>query len=121
VPNTVARAVLLNDATIAPRGQPYVEVVAAAKVDLEPGQTPDGLGEFLTYGLAENTDAARSQGLLPMGLAEGCLMVRAVPKDQVLTFADVILPAGRLCDQLWHEQNSHFKLAAPLAVVAADG
>ena len=42
VPNTVARAVLLGDATIAPVGPPQVDVVAAAKTDLSAGDTLDG-------------------------------------------------------------------------------
>ena len=42
VPNTVARAVLLGDATIAPVGPPQVDVVAAAKTDLSAGETLDG-------------------------------------------------------------------------------
>ncbi len=40
VPNTVARAVLLGDATIAPVGPPQVDVVAAAKTDLSAGDDP---------------------------------------------------------------------------------
>ena len=39
VPNTVARAVLFGDAALAPLGGPCVEVVAAAKVDLNAGDT----------------------------------------------------------------------------------
>src|SRR5690606_19757005 len=58
VPNTVARAVLFGDAAIAPIGAPTVEVVATAKVDLQPGQVIDGCGGYLTYGLAENADVA---------------------------------------------------------------
>jgi predicted homoserine dehydrogenase-like protein len=49
VPNTVARAALLDDATIAPQGGPCVDVVATAKVDLKAGQTLDGLGEYTTW------------------------------------------------------------------------
>lgn len=110
VPNTIARAALLDDATIAPLGGPCVDVVAAAKIDLRAGQTLDGLGGYMTYGLADNSDVVRAENLLPMGLAEGCQLVRNVPKDQVLTWADVAPPAGRLSDRLWAEQNERFKL-----------
>jgi predicted homoserine dehydrogenase-like protein len=119
VPNTVARAVLLGDAAITPQAGPRVDVVAAAKVDLPAGQTLDGLGEYHTYGLAENTDHARAENLLPMGLAAGCQLLRDVPKDQVLTLADVARPAGRLCDRLWDEQNAHFALT-PAALAPAE-
>ena len=108
VPLTVARAVLFGDAAIAPAGPPVVEVVAAAKVDLESGEELDALGGYLTYGLAENADLARSENLLPIGLAEGCRLRRAVAKDDVLTFDDVELPAGRLIDELRREQAAYF-------------
>jgi predicted homoserine dehydrogenase-like protein len=109
VHNTIARAVLFGDATIAARDRPYVEVVATAKIDLEAGQTLDGIGYYMTYGECENADTARREDLLPMGLAEGCTLKRDVPKDQALTFSDVELPEGRLCDALWLEQQSHFQ------------
>jgi predicted homoserine dehydrogenase-like protein len=108
VPSTVARAVFFNDAAIAPMGAPCVEVVATAKIDLEAGQTLDGIGFYMTYGLCENASVVQSERLLPMGLAEGCRLKRNIPKDQVLTYADVELPTGRLSDKLRAEQDSHF-------------
>lgn len=108
VPNTVARAALFADATLAPLGGPLVEVVATAKKDLLAGEQIDGLGGYMTYGLAENAPTARAQNLLPIGLAEGCTLKRALPRDAVLTFADVELPPGRLCDRLWREQMARF-------------
>ena len=108
VPNTVARAVLFQDAALSPQGAPCVEVLATAKIDLKAGESIDGLGGYMTYGLAENADTARSQNLLPIGLAEGCTLKRDVPKDALLTFDDVELPQNRLCDQLWREQMARF-------------
>ena len=108
VPYTVARAVLFDDAALAPLGGPLVEVAAAAKIDLKAGDEMDGLGCYMSYGLAENSPTARSQDLLPIGLAEGCRLKRAIPKDTLLTFADVELPPNRLCDQLWREQLARF-------------
>ncbi len=108
VPNTVARAVLFQDAALAPLAGPLVEVVAAAKTDLRAGATIDGLGGYMTYGLAENAATARQENLLPIGLAEGCTLKRDLAKDEVLTFADVQLPGGRLCDRLWQEQMARF-------------
>jgi predicted homoserine dehydrogenase-like protein len=112
VPSSVARAVLFGDATITPRGGPCVEVVAAAKVDLRAGQILDGMGGYFTYGLAENSPTARAENCLPIGLAEGGRLLRDIPRDQVLTLADVHLPDGRLCDRLWAEQRAHFEEAA---------
>jgi predicted homoserine dehydrogenase-like protein len=111
VPNTVARAVLFGDAALAPAGGPQVDVVAAAKVDLEPGQELDGPGGYLTYGLAENHETAAAERLLPMGLAEGCRVTRTVAKDEVLTVGDVEIPPGRLVDELRAEQDAAFAVA----------
>jgi predicted homoserine dehydrogenase-like protein len=108
VPNTVARAVLFGDATIAPLEAPRVDVVATAKIALQAGTVLDGLGGYMTYGQCENAEVVAPQNLLPMGLAEGCCLKRDIAKDEVLTYADVDLPAGRLCDKLRAEQNAYF-------------
>ncbi|MCB2378016.1 NAD(P)-dependent oxidoreductase [Hymenobacter sp. BT635] len=107
-PTSVARAVLFQDAALAPQGAPCVEVVTTAKIALRAGETLDGIGHYMTYGLAENAGAARAENLLPLGVAEGCVLRRDVPKDQVLTYDDVILPEDRLIDQLRREQEAHF-------------
>jgi predicted homoserine dehydrogenase-like protein len=108
VPTTVARAVLFGDAAITPRGAPCVEVITTAKTDLEAGAVLDGIGHYMTYGLCENADIARAERLLPLGLAEGCRLKRAVPRDAVLTYDDVELPPDRLCDTLRAEQEVYF-------------
>ena len=108
VPSTVARAVLFRDPAVTPLGGPLVDVVATAKRDLLAGQTLDGIGFYMTYGLAENAEVVRADGLLPMGLAEGCRLKRAVPKDQVLRYSDVEVPPGRLADRLREEQDIRF-------------
>ena len=108
VPTTVARAVLFHDAAVTPLGGPRVEVITTAKMDLNEGQQLDGIGWYMTYGQCENYDVARAQNLLPIGLAEGCLLKRHIPKDQVITYEDVERPAGRICDKLRAEQEAYF-------------
>jgi predicted homoserine dehydrogenase-like protein len=108
VPATVARAVLFGDATIAPEGAPRVDVVAAAKTDVSAGSTIDGLGGYMTYGLAENAEVAAAERLLPIGLAECCRLARDVPRDEVLSYDDVEVPPGRLVDRLRVEQDERF-------------
>lgn len=108
IPGTIARAVLLNDATIAPQGAPTVEVISTAKIDLETGQTLDGLGGYTIYGQCENADVVRAEKLLPYGVAEGCKLKRDIPRDQVITYDDVQLPNGRLIDRLRAEQEAMF-------------
>jgi predicted homoserine dehydrogenase-like protein len=118
VPNTVARAVLFGDAAITPLGAPMVDVVATAKIDLTAGQVLDGIGFYMTYGQCENADVVQAQNLLPMGLAEGCRLKRDVSRDQVLTYADVELPDGRICDKLRTEQDNYFASSSGPAAVA---
>jgi predicted homoserine dehydrogenase-like protein len=108
VPSTVARAVLFNDAVMAPMGAPRVDVVATAKTDLKAGQVLDGIGYYMTYGLCENADVVHAHRLLPMGLAEGCRLKRDIALDHVLSYDDVEVPEGRLCDRLRAEQDLRF-------------
>lgn len=108
VPNTVARAAIFRDAAIAPLDGPCVDVVAAAKRDLQSGEIIDGLGHYMTYGLCENAGTVHAERLLPIGLAEGCRLKRDVLRDQVLSYDDIELPPGRLCDALRLEQDTHF-------------
>jgi predicted homoserine dehydrogenase-like protein len=108
VPISVARVVLCGDAILAPLAGPVVEVVATAKRDLRAGETLDGIGGYMTYGQCENAAATSAERLLPMGVAEGCQMVRAAAIDQVLTYDDVELPPGRLVDELRVQQARQF-------------
>lgn len=117
VPNTVARAALFHDAAVAPLGPPMVDVVATAKRDLREGEVLDGIGWYMTYGQAENADVVRRERLLPMGLAEGCRLTTDVAKDEVLTYDDVVVPDGRLCDRLRAEQEAVFPSSAGSAGV----
>jgi predicted homoserine dehydrogenase-like protein len=105
VPLTVARTALFRDATVTPLGAPACDAVAVAKRDLKAGETLDGLGGFTCYSLIDNYDVAREENLLPMGVSEGCRLLRPIPRDQAITYDDVVLPEGRLCDRLRAEQD----------------
>jgi predicted homoserine dehydrogenase-like protein len=108
VPFSVARAVLFGDAVLQPIDGPRVDVVATSKVALSPGDVIDDLGGYKTYGVAEAYAVSRRERLLPMGLAEGCRVKRAIPADTVLTYEDVVLPEGRLADRLRAEQDARW-------------
>ncbi|MBL1201674.1 MAG: NAD(P)-dependent oxidoreductase [Nostoc sp. GBBB01] len=118
VPLSVARVVLFGDAVMSPLAGPLVDVVTTAKIDLKAGEILDGIGYYMTYGQCENSDIVQQQNLLPIGLAEGCRLKRDIPRDRVLTYDDVELPEGRLCDQLRAEQNKYF---APEKILATVG
>ncbi len=108
VPITVARAVLFQDAAVAPNAGPVCDVITIAKRDLRTGEEIDGIGGFMSYGMIENSDVCKANNILPMGLSEGCRLKRSIVKDQAITYADVEMPKGRLCDRLRTEQNEHF-------------
>jgi predicted homoserine dehydrogenase-like protein len=109
VPTTIARAVLCGKATIAPLGPPKMEVITTAKRHLRAGDVLDGLGFSMTYGQCENADLVNKHHLLPLGMAEGCLVLCDLLKDQLLTYGDVALPTGRLSDRLRTEQTAYFQ------------
>jgi predicted homoserine dehydrogenase-like protein len=108
VPLTVARAVLFHDAAVAPLGPPRCEVVTIAKRELPEGIVLDGIGGFDCFGTIENAETARTENLLPIGLAEGCRLRRALAIDEPVSSEDVEVPADRLADTLWSEQLELF-------------
>ena len=112
---SAARAVLFGDAVIAAQGAPMVDVITCAKTDLKAGDVIDGLGGYKTYGECENTEVVRAEDLLPIGLAIGCRLKRDIARDEVLTYADVEVPAGRLSDRLRAEQETYFSADEPEA------
>jgi len=105
---TIARAVLLGDATVAPMGGAVCSVAAVAKKDLKVGEVLDGVGGFTAYGVIENTKIFDAEELLPMGLSEGGRIIRNIRRDEPIRYTDVELPEGRFCDQLYAEQRGHF-------------
>ena len=113
LPHSVARAVLFNDPTLTPRGAMVCEAVAYAKRDLKASETLDGMGGFTNYGLIDTYENSLAHNCLPMSLSVGCRLVRDIAKDQPLSYSDVVLPAGRVCDQLRAEQLAHFGHSTP--------
>jgi len=83
-------------------------VITIAKCDLQVGDVLDGVGGFRAYGVIENAPISAKQNLLPMGVSKGCRLLRNIPIDQPITYADIELPHGRLCDQLRAQQFRHF-------------
>src|SRR5882762_8946209 len=108
VPTAIARVALFRDVVAKPLGGPVVEVCAVAKRELKAGEVLDDYGMYMTYGEAVNADEMCRKHYLPEGLVEGCILKNDIPKDGVITYDDVTLPAGRLADQLRAEQYKHF-------------
>jgi len=110
---TIARAILHGDPTVTPLGAPVCDTVAVAKRDLRAGEVLDGIGGFCAYGQVDNAGAARAADALPMGVAEGCRLVRDIAPDQVLSYRDIELPPDRLIDRLRREQDAMVQAPAP--------
>ncbi len=107
-PMTIARAACFHDAATSPMGAPSVEVLAACKIALKNGTELDGIGGYHAYGVAENAATFKQQNCIPMSLLEGCLLKRDLAVDETISYDDVIVPDGRLCDQLRTEQDNLF-------------
>jgi predicted homoserine dehydrogenase-like protein len=120
VPNAIARAVLFRDPVVKPLAGPVVEVCAVAKRDLKAGEVLDDYGMYMTYGEAVNADEMSAGRYLPEGLVEGCRLTRDIPRDAVITYGDVVLPAGRLADRLRAEQYRRFRGETWLDELLAD-
>jgi predicted homoserine dehydrogenase-like protein len=108
VADSVARAALFGDATIAPRGAPVCDTVSYAKRDLKAGEVLDGMGGFTCYGLVDRYSTCRGDNALPIAISLDCRLKRNVAKDQQIGYDDVELPPGRLVDRLRAEQSERF-------------
>ncbi len=107
---SVARAALAGEPTGVARA-PVAEVACRAKRDLRAGEVVDGEGGEHVYGvLRAMTPHA---GTLPMGLARGARLLRAVARGAEVTRADVELAAGGAAVHL------HGELASEAAAGAA--
>jgi predicted homoserine dehydrogenase-like protein len=116
LPLTVARAVLYGDATITPLGAPVCDTASFAKRDLKAGEVLDGMGGFTSYGLIDKYEVCQAGNFLPITLSQGCRLLRDIPKDQPISYADVKLPDNRLCDKLRSEQSVYFGKVASSVV-----
>lgn len=107
---TAARAVLFSDAATKPLAGPVCEVLTVAKSDLNAGVEIDEIGGFHTYGVLDNSDVIRREGLLPMGLARGCRLTKKLSKDDPVTFSDIEIERERNIDRLYQEQIKMFSV-----------
>ncbi len=106
-PASIARVALHGDVTIAPTGErASVEVITVAKKDLRAGESLDAFGGYTMYGECENSDVARQDNLLPIGLAEGVKLKTDLAKDAYVTFDDVEIDETSLVYSLWKTQNA---------------
>jgi len=85
---SVASAGLRREPTGAPTGF-RGDVAAVAKRDLKAGETLDGEGGYTVWGRLMPARDSLACGALPIGLAHGARLARAINKGRVLTWTDV--------------------------------
>jgi predicted homoserine dehydrogenase-like protein len=88
VPLSAAAAVLFGQSHMRPLPVPLAEVGARAKRDLAPGETLDAIGQYGYRGFALSRKDALAQGALPLGLAQGARVTRAIARGELLTYAN---------------------------------
>jgi predicted homoserine dehydrogenase-like protein len=90
------------------------DAVAVAKRDLKAGETLDGEGGYTVYG--KLVPAARSlrEGALPIGLAHGVKLPRAVPAGRIVTADDVVLNESALAVRIRREMEAEARGRAKL-------
>ena len=86
----------ISVASVGVRGEPTgaptgwrADAAAVAKRPLAAGEVLDGEGGFSVYGRLMPADDSRRVGALPIGLARGVRLTRAVGADQAVTWDDV--------------------------------
>jgi predicted homoserine dehydrogenase-like protein len=88
---SVAAAGLRREPTGAPTGF-RGDVVAVAKRNLQAGETLDGEGGYTVWGRLMPARDSLACGGLPIGMAHGVRLIRAVSKGSTVTARDVALP-----------------------------
>jgi len=68
------------------------DVVAVAKHDLKAGETLDGEGGYSVWGRLMTAQDSLACGGLPIGLAHGIKLTRAVSKGAFVSWRDVVMP-----------------------------
>lgn len=75
-----------------PTGSPtawHADVIATAKRDMEAGQEIDGEGGYTVYGKLMPARQSVADAYLPLGLAQGVTLKRAVRQSQPIRWSDV--------------------------------
>ena len=67
------------------------EVVCMTKVDLNPGDKIDNIGGYTVRGYADIAGDAKRDGLVPIGLAAGATIKKAIKAGELLTYDHVEL------------------------------
>jgi predicted homoserine dehydrogenase-like protein len=105
---SVASAALRGEPTGAATGF-RGDAVATAKRDLKQGEVLDGEGGFTVYGRLMPAADSLAQGALPIGLAHGVKLTRAVKLGEALRWDDVAAPAAEQAFAIRREMEAMFR------------
>jgi predicted homoserine dehydrogenase-like protein len=104
---SVASAALRREPTGSPTGF-RSDVVATAKRALKAGEMLDGEGGYCVWGKQVPAQHSLKVGLLPLGLAHGVRLNRAVAEGECLKWSDVAYDAGDLAVRIRREMEAMF-------------
>ena len=117
VPLTCAMLILRKKSNMEPLNRLVSEVFAVAKRSLQPGDQLDAIGGTAYYSLIDTYEIAKTERLLPIGLAKNAILTKPVEKDKPITYDDVqlhepstVLELRRLQDQWMDGQITEEKL-----------
>ena len=108
-PLTIAKAVMYNEATIAPEVGYVAHTVAVAKKDMDVGEAIEGIGSATCYGTLVEAERAYEENLLPIGLIVGeTKLARTVKKGACLRMDDVVLDKSSTLVKLFIREHGRF-------------
>jgi predicted homoserine dehydrogenase-like protein len=114
----------ISVASIALRGEPTGmpmgwrgDVVATAKRDLKPGEVLDGEGGYTVWGRLMPAEDSRALGGLPIGLAHGGRLNRAIAEGEPICWHDVDMDQTQEIVRVRREMEAQFADAAPAAAI----
>ncbi len=100
-----AEAVLFHSPVIVPLPHaPLVNVAGFAKRDLPAGTVLDGIGGYMYYGLLDTIMRLRETDFLPVSLAKGAVLNRALAKDDMICRSDVTVSEDTVLWTLYNRQ-----------------
>jgi predicted homoserine dehydrogenase-like protein len=92
----VVKAVRQKKSFLGPSAGMRTNVFAYAKRHLKAGATLDGIGGYECYGMIENLESDSLLPGVPIALAEGVTLNRAVARDERISMSDIVYDPDRL-------------------------
>lgn len=106
-PITIFKAVVENEATIAPIQGQVADTITIAKRDIKKGETLDGIGSEKVYGKITSHTRSMQEDLLPIGMiTEKTVATVDIPKDTLIDMTMVEVDDRATVTRLRRRQNS---------------